>query len=110
MNFGWLKTAGNIVVKGSGVVQATIAATHAVETMSVSTGSLKEDHAIAVLTPILAIAELASKNTPAVQDAVRKAMQAYVAAQNARTAAEEALAAFEDAKHALEAAVASVKG
>lgn len=109
MKLGWLVTAGKIVVKGSSVVQAVVAASHATEAVVAATGQAKEDEAVKLLQPILAAAGLSAKNTPAVQDATRRAMQAYVAAQNARVAAEEALEAFEDAKQSLEFAVASVR-
>ena len=111
MKFGWLKTAGRIVVKGSKIVHGVISAVNTIEAVSSSAGKSKEDQAVALVPGIIDIIGLGAKvDAPEVQAAIREAMQAYVAAQNARAAAEEALEQFEDAKDALELVIARFKG
>lgn len=108
MNFGWLKTVGRVAlaVGASGVIPGAspivIAAANVVEAISAGKGKTKEDQAMALIPAVASSLNMAGLplGVPAVAEASRKVMQAYVASQNALTA-------FEEAKAALEAVVAN---
>lgn len=117
MGWGWLKKAGQVglgvasVTAGAHpVVRAVLAAVNAIEMISSAKGKDKENAAVNAVPSLLASMNLGTRlDAPGVQDAIRKTMQAYVAAQNVDEAARQAWASFEEAKAALEAVIADVK-
>ena len=105
MKWGFLKALGKLGGSISPVMAAVMGAVNVIEAVrSDIKGKSKEDAAMALLPSMVLGLDMAGvdMNMPLLQEATRKVMATYVAAENAK-------AAFEEAKDALEALVADTK-